>query len=225
MKSIRTIWTLPLPFQSVSSPLFDSSNTCCLFETLMVIVIIKLPTSYHLIVNFAGTKGGESKRTRQTYSRSQTLELEKEFHYHKYLTRKRRQEISETLHLTERQVRHFEFIESFSCAQKISSVVNLEQSVRHWKYKNQDIRIVMSEISKINQTTQKNTKMKVKQRKFSDLPQKNGHVRGLRFVFGAGDAAVSFEVGAPQKRHVLEGIRDWPEGERKDVFENFGCDF
>uniref|UniRef100_A0A914W5P2 Homeobox domain-containing protein n=1 Tax=Plectus sambesii TaxID=2011161 RepID=A0A914W5P2_9BILA len=52
----------------------------------------------------ATSKNGD-KRTRQTYSKTQTLELEKEFHYNRYLNRKRRQEISENLKLTERQVK------------------------------------------------------------------------------------------------------------------------
>ncbi|VDM93133.1 unnamed protein product, partial [Onchocerca ochengi] len=45
------------------------------------------------------------KRGRQTYSRQQTLELEKEFHYNKYLTRRRRIELNRTLGLTERQIK------------------------------------------------------------------------------------------------------------------------
>ncbi|XP_013139463.1 PREDICTED: homeobox protein Hox-D10a-like [Papilio polytes] len=46
-----------------------------------------------------------SKRTRQTYTRYQTLELEKEFHFNKYLSRRRRIEVSHALGLTERQIK------------------------------------------------------------------------------------------------------------------------
>ncbi|XP_073980267.1 uncharacterized protein [Rhodnius prolixus] len=55
--------------------------------------------------SLSNERPGTNKRTRQTYSRYQTLELEKEFHYNKYLSRKRRIEISNELCLTERQIK------------------------------------------------------------------------------------------------------------------------
>jgi hypothetical protein len=58
---------------------------------------------FFFIVN--GFSNIESKRARTAYTRHQVLELEKEFYYNKYLTRRRRIEIAHTLHLSERQIK------------------------------------------------------------------------------------------------------------------------
>ena len=75
-------------------------EVCCDFEITFQTVVNNC-RHYFLITDFA--KG--SKRTRQTYTRYQTLELEKEFSFNKYLTRRKRIEISHTLQLSERQIK------------------------------------------------------------------------------------------------------------------------
>ncbi|XP_052829995.1 homeotic protein ultrabithorax [Octopus bimaculoides] len=62
-------------------------------------------TSFYPWMSIVGPNSNQRRRGRQTYTRFQTLELEKEFKFNRYLTRRRRIELSHMLCLTERQIK------------------------------------------------------------------------------------------------------------------------